>query len=146
MKSQWKKADCGPKNVINGHSRILDAERYEWVSDPKQALPQWLELTFQKKAQIDSVSVVFDTDMTNPGTCWHAGSKAPGVATCVKDYTVEVFDGSNWICVADIQENFMRKRNHYFDAITAEKIRINVHSTWGDPSARIIEVCCSTLK
>jgi len=139
-------ANCSPANVINGHSRILDAQRYEWVSDPKEAFPQWLELTLQEKTQIHSVSIVFDTDMTNPGTCWHADSKAPGVATCVKDYTVEIFDGNNWVCVADIKENFMRKRNHDFDAITAKKIRINVHSTWGNASARIMEVRCSILK
>lgn len=133
-------ANCGPENVCNGHSRILDAQRYEWVSDPRQPLPQWLELTFKEKTEIHSVSIVFDTDMTNPGTCWHAGSKAPGVATCVKDYTAEVFDGCRWVCVADVTENFMRKCNHTFSPIAAEKIRVNVYRTWGDNSARIMEI------
>jgi hypothetical protein len=133
-------ADCSPKNVVNGHSRILDAKHYEWVSDPKEALPQWVELTFKEQSAINTISIVFDTDMTNPGTCWHAGSKAPGVATCVKDYTVEVFDGEKWICVADIKENFMRKRNHSFSPVVAKKIRVNVYNTWGDPSARIMEI------
>ena len=131
-------ANCAPENVINGYSRILSENEYEWVSDPKQALPQWLEVAFKEKTAINYISLVFDTDMTNPGTCF--GIKFPGVPVCVKDYDVEVFDGAKWVKVADVKENFMRKCNHYFDAIDAEKIRVNVYSTWGDDSARITEV------
>lgn len=83
---------------------------------------------------------MFDTDMTNPGTCWHPECKGLGVATCVKDYTVEIYCGGKWIPVAEVTENFMRKRTHSFPKISAEKIRIRVNSTWGDPSARIMEV------
>ena len=111
------------------------------MSDPNEALPQWLQLTFREKTKINFVSIVFDTDMTNPGTCF--GFKYYGVPVCVKAYDVEVFDGEIWHKVAQECDNFMRKRNHHFDAITAEKIRINVHSTWGDPSARITEVRAS---
>ncbi len=137
-------ANCSPENVINGHSRILSEKEYEWVSNPDEALPQWLELIFKKKNEINSVSIVFDTDMTNPGTC--SGIKIKNVPTCIKEYDVEVFDGNAWIKVAWETENFMRKRNHRFDCITAEKIRINVYKTWGDPSARIIEVRASLEK
>ncbi|NLB56170.1 MAG: FAD-dependent oxidoreductase, partial [Lentisphaerae bacterium] len=85
-------ANCKPENVINGYSRIIDAERYEWVSDPEQELPQWIELEFQKATDINMISVVFDTDMTNPGTSW--GLKFPSVPKCVKDYEIEVYKGS----------------------------------------------------
>lgn len=132
-------ADCGAANVTNGYSRILDARTYEWVSHPAQSLPQWLQVEFEK-TEIHSVSVTFDTDLTNPGTCWHAESKAEGVPACVKDYTVDVFDGTQWIRVADIKGNFQRRRSHAFVPMQAEKIRITVLATWGDPSARIMEV------
>ena len=131
-------ANCAPENVINGISRIRSTEVYEWVSDPAQALPQWLQLDFAKPAEINSVSLVFDTDLTNPGTCW--GIKIPGVPQCVKDYTVEVFTGGKWVEVADVKDNFMRKRIHNFEKLTAEKIRVNVTATNGDQSARITEV------
>ena len=131
-------ADCSPENVINGHSRILSEKEYEWVSDPAETLPQWLEVKFKEKTEINYISLVFDTDMTNPGTCF--GFKFEGVPVCVKKYDVELFDGTRWIQIADVEENFMRKCNHNFDPISAEKIRINVHSTWGDRSARITEI------
>lgn len=131
-------ANCSAENVTNGYSRIIDANLYEWVSDPKQELPQWLMLTFKQPAVINTVSVVFDTDLTNPGTC--IGEKMPGVPVCVKDYSVEIFDGIQWNTVAEVQGNFMRKQTHCFTKITTQKIRINVNSTWGDRSARITEV------
>ena len=133
-------ADCGPHNVINGISRIRDAAHYEWVSDPRQALPQWIGLELREKTPINSVSLAFDTDLTNPGTCWHKESKAPGVYNCVKAYRVEVFAGDRWHSVADIRENFQRKRTHRFDTLAAEKLRVTVTETWGDPSARIMEI------
>ena len=42
--------------------------------------------------------------------------------------------------MAEVADNFMRKRIHNFDAVTAEKIRVTVTATNGDRSARIIEV------
>lgn len=137
-------ADCSAENVINGYSRIIDAKRYEWVSDPKEALLQWIALDFKEPKKINSVSVVFDTDLTNPGTCWTI--KIPNVASCVKSYSIEVFDGTKWVETASETENFMRKRTHFFEAITAEKIRVVVKETWGDPSARIMEIRASMEK
>lgn len=139
-------ADCSPENVINGYSRIIDAEHYQWVSDPGQELPQWIELEFEKPAEINSVSIVFDTDMTNPGTCWHPASKAEGVPLCVKDYEVEVYADGAWRRVAEEEGNFMRKRTHGFETVRAEKIRVTVKATWGDRSARIQEIRASLEK
>ena len=97
-----------------------------------------MELTFEKQTAIRSVSAVFDTDLVNPIVSW--SGKKPSPAKCVKDYTVEVFDGSSWHTVADITDNFMRKRTHTFEPISAQKIRLTVTATWGDPSARIMEL------
>ena len=131
-------ANCSPENVINGYSRIIDATQYEWVSDPTQTLPQWIELEFEEPSKINSISVVFDTDLSNPGTCWTI--KRPLVPQCVKDYEVEVFADSKWIKVVTVTDNFMRKNIHRFNDLTVAKIRVNVKSTRGDKSARIMEI------
>ena len=131
-------ADCSPEMAVNGHARILSETEYEWVSDPEQTMPQWLLAEFKQPTPIDRVSLVFDTDMSNPGTCWT--ERYPEVPTCVKDYVVEVFADGQWTGVAAVRGNFMRKRNHSFPTITAEKLRITVTATCGDPSARITEI------
>ena len=134
-------ADCSPNNVINGISRICSPTQYEWVSNPTLSLPQWIALEFEKPTEINSISVVFDTDLTNPGTCW--GIKIPQVPLCVKDYFVEVFTNGNWQIIADVKDNFMRKRIHNFDTVLVEKLRVTVLSTCGDKSARIMEIRAS---
>ncbi len=131
-------ADCSPENVINGYSRILSKDLYEWVSDPAQKLPQYLELELKKPSELNSVSLVFDTDMTNPSTS--RGYKAPYVPTCVRDYEIQILENGIWKTAVSVTDNFMRKRTHRFEAVTAEKIRVNVLKTSGSPSARITEV------
>ena len=131
-------ADCSAGMAVNGYSRILSAEQYEWVSDPDEALPQWLCVHFCEPSRINAVSLVFDTDMTNPGNS--SLYKYPEVRTCVRDYRVEISNGSKWSVVAEEKDNFMRKRTHRFPTVTAKKIRVTVLATWGDPSARITEV------
>ena len=133
--------NCGPQNAINGYNRIVDAESYEWVSDPEQDMPQWIEVSFKEATVIDKVSVCFDTDLVNPGVAW--GVKMAEPPKCVKDYNIEIFNGSEWVKIADEKGNFMRKRTHVFEPVTAEAIRITVTETWGDPSARIMEVSAS---
>ncbi len=134
-------ANCAPENVINGISRIRNPEIYEWVSDPGQSLPQWIQLDFEKATDINRISLAFDTDLTNPGTCWSC--KIPNVPLCVKSYTVEVFTDGKWEKIADVTDNFMRKRNHGFECKNVEKLRVTVRETWGDPSARIMEIRAS---
>ena len=131
-------ADCSPENVINGYSRILSKDLYEWVSDPEEKLPQQLELEPEKPSVINTVSLVFDTDMTNPSTC--RDYKYPYVPTCVRDYAVEILTEDGWKTVASVTDNFMRKRTHRFGAVTAKRILVTVFRTAGSPSARIIEV------
>jgi len=131
-------ANCGPEAVCNGYNRIVDEQNYEWVSDPAQTMPQWINLDLQTPTVIRSVSVVFDTDLSNPIVSW--SSKKPNPARCIKDYTVEVFADGKWTTVAAVTDNFMRKRTHSFAPVKAEKIRVTVERTWGDPSARIMEI------
>lgn len=131
-------ADCSPMNVINGISRIVDAEHYEWVSDPARPMPQWIELCFQKSARISTVSVVFDTDLSDPSTAKEI--KIPEVPVCVKDYNVELLIDGTWRRIAEVKDNFMRRRLHSFAPVTTDGIRVTVLSTCGDPSARIMEI------
>ena len=143
LKPETVPANCGPETVCNGYNRIVDAENYEWVSDPTQPLPQWIELTLRQSTAIRSVSIVFDTDLANPLVSW--SGKKPTPARCVKDYTLEIFADGKWVTVAAVTDNFMRKRTHCFDALTAEKIRVTATETWGDPSARIMEIRAESI-
>lgn len=130
-------ANCAAENVINGYSRANDHIHYEWVSDPEQGLPQWIELKLDKKQPINTIYVTLDTDMTNPAML-HLFEEYPH--TLVRAYTVEVNDGTKWIPVGEVKDNYLRRITHKFDTIDATAIRINVTETGDNATARIFEV------
>ena len=69
------------------------------------------------------------------------GSRA-AVPTLVKDYRIEILGKEGYITVAQIENNYLRHRVHYFEEIATKAIRITVLATNGDISARIFEVRC----
>ena len=126
--------DHRPENVIDGVARIVGTESHAWASDPKQPLPQWLELAFPKPVALDTVQLTFDTRMNS------RFPEAPVAPECVKDYRLSYFDGKGWVELAAVKDNFLRHRIHRFAPVTASKIRLTVEATQGDPSARVFEI------
>lgn len=59
---------------------------------------------------------------------------------CVRDYQIQVQNGSKWVTVADVKNNWQRRRIHRFEPVKTSKIRVLVTATNGDKSARICEV------
>lgn len=130
--------DYRPANAINGVSRVVGKTMNQWASDPAQPMPQWLELDFGRAAPVNAVYLTFDTDMHE------RFATAPLPPRCVRDYVVQLHDGTGWREVASVQDNFQRRRIHRFAAVDARRLRILVQTTHGDSSARIFEVrACS---
>lgn len=131
------RANCRPENVINGYSRIYDKDNYAWVSDPNQDLPQWIELRFDEPVEINTVYLTFDTDMNSSP---RSAPKGEYVPQCVRDYDLTAFNGSNWVTLATEKDNYLRRRIHRFDLMTVSKLKLTVHRTGGDKSARVFEI------
>ena len=49
-------------------------------------------------------------------------------------------DGKAWRTVAAATGNYQRRRVHRFEPIAATKLRLTVHGTNGDKSARVFEI------
>ena len=127
-------ADYRPENVINGKTRLIGREPNMWASDPEQTMPQWIQLDFATPSSINTASVTFDTDMNDR---WHT---TPLVPQSVRDYELAYDDGGRWIPLATERGNFQRHRIHRFPAVTTSRLRLTVHQTNGDPSARVFEI------
>jgi hypothetical protein len=127
--------DVRPEKIVDGTSRIVGSDLHLWSSDPKQPLPQWIELDLGSARKVNTVQVTFDTDMN---VRWPA---RPLAKQCVRDYEVLCEDGKGgWQTVAVVKDNFQRWRVHRFPATSIRKIRVKVLATHGDPAARIFEV------
>ena len=58
----------------------------------------------------------------------------------MKDYDIQAMVNGSWKTIASGRDNYMRRCTHRFDAIEAEKLRLNVLATNGAPMARVYEI------
>lgn len=131
--------------VIDGVHRGVGAALHRWISDPQVPLPQWLELRFKEPKRVREVHLVFDTGLNRALTLTHSDGfngrmiRRPQPET-VRDYELQVLDGETARTVAAVKGNYQRKCIHTFEPTTASGLRLIVHATNGDASARVFEV------
>lgn len=129
-------ADTDPEQVINGSNRIMSEKIYAWQSD--NGLPQWLDLEWEDKQQIEQIVLTLDTDMANPSYSYLSRKTIPDT---IKDFDVLCEDSSGSLYpVANVTDNFMRKVIININKIKTRRLRVKVNSTWGKNTAKIIEV------
>ncbi|WP_136063818.1 FAD-dependent oxidoreductase [Pontiella sulfatireligans] len=130
-----------PENVISGVTRIVGDAKNMWISDSAKSMPQWIELDFQALEKVNAVYLTFDTDLNDKRHCsWEHKENERFVPESVRNYRIEIFDGKDWATVAEVDNNYQRRRIHRFPKEKASKVRVTVEQTNGDSSARIFEV------
>lgn len=99
-----------PANVVNGFARAIRGWPNSWRPDPRQPLPQWVQLDFGRSVPINCVHVSFQSK-----------------AMRAEDFRVEVPDGrADWKAVADVTGNQDRRRVIGFAPVNADKLRLVV--------------------
>ena len=108
-------AGCGAEQVINGWNRAIYGDRNAWVPDLKrEKLPQWIEFAWPAAISLNCLHISFQTRLGR------------GV-----DFDVEAFADGRWINVAKVRDNEARRRVLAFNAVTADKIRVNFQKVVG---------------
>lgn len=119
------------RNVAIGTSRP-DRWTNLWISEQ---LPARLELQLPKAQRINTIQLVFDTDVNR-----HSRKALFVYPDCVKRYDVHVWRNNAWIRVAGETENYLRRRVLRFEPVETDRIRVEVQETNGAKVARIYEV------
>jgi hypothetical protein len=119
-------------NVIRGTHRP-DKWSNIWISNNE--LPAWVELKWDGPRKFNTVQVMFDTNQSRREN--DAFFRYPD---CVKDYSLEAMVGGEWKTIAAVKDNYMRRREHRFDAVSADRLRLNVLATNGAKAARVYEI------
>lgn len=126
-------------NVINGIARPYDYTN-AWRSNPKETLPQWIELCWTKPQEISRVEISFDCHLLRE---YHAYPPLFDDPSCVRDYQIVVPNQSGWQIIEEVSGNYQRRRTHDFsEPIITKQLRINVLATNGEKSASIYEIRC----
>jgi hypothetical protein len=91
-----------PQNAVDGLSDT------RWASDPEQPTPQWLQAEWSTPHEMAGVQILFETALA-------------------KNYTVQTWDGTQWITQINITDNTLLSRFHVFrEPVTTNKMLINV--------------------
>lgn len=128
-----------PENGIRGASRPY---RYPnlWRSDPKQALPQWIELEWDEVQTIGGVQLMF------PGHLFRGHQHYPALyrdPQCAREYIVSGCLDGVWTEWAHVHDNVQPRRVHDFNpARQASRLRMAIAATHGDPCAGLYEIRC----
>ncbi len=128
-------------NAVNGfHRRFGRGPTNLWLSDPRDGLPQELELQWDSPQRISRICLTFDNlERDSHANPWHAGTLAAG--RCVRDYELALLTEQGWREVATVEGNVRRCRTHDCEPVTATALRLRVLATnesgWG---ARVYEV------
>ncbi len=128
-----------PENVLSGYTRPYIFTNL-WKSDPNEPGVDWLQLTWNEKQVISKVELTFPGNILREYHSYEAFYRDP---QCAKDYSISVWSDGEWIEVLRVKNNYQRHRKHDLGkGVTTNKVRINIYSTNGDPSAAIYEVRC----
>lgn len=122
------------QNVVRGTNRP-DHWTNIWISDANRGVPAWIELRWPRRISFNRVEIAFDTNANRRVTL-----PLFRYPECVKDYRLDIGDGTSWIQVAEVEGNYERRRVHRIERVKTDRLRLNVLATNGVPNARVYEV------
>ncbi len=96
-------------NVNNGFARAIRGWPNSWRPDPKNPLPQWVELDFGSPVEVNAVHVSFQSS-----------------AMRAEDFRIEAAEGDQWKTLATIAGNKDRRRVISFERVKVAKLRLVV--------------------
>ena len=133
--------DYAPGNVVNGWRRMEEAVPNLWRSDPSESLPQWVELSFPAPVALNTVHVVFATELNHRrlGTVTDPATGAP-VLPSTRVYEVQAEEGGRWRTLVRVTDNIQRARRHRFPEVTTDGLRVVVEEAPAMDSAQVYEV------
>jgi hypothetical protein len=80
-----------------------------WASNPYEPTPQWLQIEWSTPQEISGINILFER-------------------AYAQDYSIQTWDGAEWIDQINITGNTMLERYHSFPTTTTTKLRIYVTS------------------
>jgi len=129
----------GPEQVLSGVTRPYQSTNL-WRSNPADALPQSLELSWTKPQQVGRVELTFPGHLVRE---YHAYAPLYRDPQCPRDYRIDAWTGDRWEVVVEVAGNYQRHCIHRLPKPKSIlKLRVMVSATNGDPAASIYEVRC----
>ena len=147
VKASSETVDGKAAQVIDGINRdIQDGSTHQWRAE-MGADGVWIELNWKAPQSISTIELTFDTGLhrflriSGQKSVLKNQIRGPQTET-VSDYLLEGFSGNKQVFEQKIENNYQRKVVHTVDPFKADRLRITVLKTHGDPLAKIFEIRC----
>jgi hypothetical protein len=131
-----------PEKVTDGYKRPYGGPHL-WVSDSMQAdCEPWLELIWERRIEIREIQLTFNDDVHEDLVNLHY-KRTPFdvIPELVRDYRVEVWDGSCYQTLLSVCDNRKRTRKHKLNQpLVTNRLRLVIEATNGCPSAEVVEI------
>ncbi|MHC4215772.1 MAG: FAD-dependent oxidoreductase, partial [Planctomycetota bacterium] len=96
-----------PENINNGWNRIVENKRNAWSPDPKEKLPQSIQLQLQKPSKINTIHLSFQKDNYR-----------------ASEFTIEALLDETWKQISKVTNNHARRCVLNFNPVKTEKVRV----------------------
>ncbi len=134
-------------NLVDGLARDEAGVNSHWMSKGTEAV---LELDWRRKVDISSVEFKFDTNLyrhimmhKDPAKSLGTIRQEAGIPQeLVKSFTIDAMIDGEWKQVAEVKDNITRYVPVRIDPISTNKLRINLHDTYGANDIKLFEIGC----
>lgn len=111
----------------------------QWISNPDQSMPQFIELVWDRPRLIGVVELTFCGHILREFDRYPPAQPDPEV---IKNYRIDVWDG-HWNTAVEVRDNYQTRRSHRLDpSTTATRLRLVVEATNGADYASLYEIRC----
>ncbi|VGO14657.1 hypothetical protein PDESU_03222 [Pontiella desulfatans] len=130
------------KLLADGIGRDIYGELHHWEST---GLPAEVQVVWETPVELSTVELKADTELHKKIAMHKNPAKNSGQHTTVppeliKTMTIDAQVNGDWITVATVENNLVRRIKTAFPSVKATAIRLNITETWGKPTAKIFEV------
>jgi len=135
-----------PENVVSGVTRTIGDNSHLWQSKDMSEENAFLSLDFDEGKQISEVRVTFDPDLNIEIMISQTKRRLDGMIkgmppSLVKDFTVSLFNKNQKVYTKKITDNNERLCVIKTQTpVMADKVLVEIESTYGDKTAKIFEV------
>ncbi|MFS0724057.1 FAD-dependent oxidoreductase [Paenibacillus sp. 1P07SE] len=132
----------GPDRTSGGYLRPYGGPQL-WSSELlADGEPAWLQYDWRSPVSLRTVQLVFNDDVNEDLiNLHHHRTPFEAIPELVKDYRLEVRIGDAWVTIAEVTDNYKRKRNHTLaEEVRADALRLVIEATNGCPRAEVVEV------
>ena len=134
-----------PENIVSGITRAMGDNSHVWESQAISDTPQWLSLSLDKPSNLSQIRIVFDPDLNAEIMVTQTKRQQDKMikdmpSSLVKDYSLVLYKDGKEVFRKNVKDNVERLAVTELEDISADRVALEISSTYGMNKARVFEI------